>query len=215
MNCSLNWNQECSFKAQWREYKLVSDQMTRNSMDNSIIQHHNSPSCDIHKQAFFFLLLRKSTVFFALIICNFITPCPHALPCMLYLNNEEEKKKNEGFLSNEKEERHTLVRALILSSNPHNESSYLSLHHGRIQECKGKKTQDFIAKTYNLHLTQALSTHSLTRLDSARMLSQGGGSSLRSISSTPRIHPSKSKRMKPHRLDVATDAAYRDIIVTI
>ena len=35
----------------------------------------------------------------------------------------------------EKAESQTLTRSLILSSNAHNESSYLSLHHGRIQEC--------------------------------------------------------------------------------
>jgi hypothetical protein len=81
-----------------------------------------------------------------------------------------------------KEGSQTLARALILSSNAHNESSYLSLHHGRIQECKkGEKNSRFIAKTCNLHLTQALSTHSLPRLDLARMPSQGGGSSLRSL----------------------------------
>jgi hypothetical protein len=71
---------------------------------------------------------------------------------------------------------------LNLSSNTHNKSSYLSLHHGRIQECKGgEKNLRFIAKTCNLHLTQALSTNSLTRFDLARMPSQGGGSSLRSL----------------------------------
>ena len=56
----------------------------------------------------------------------------------------------------------------------------------------------FIAKTCNLHLAQALPTHSLSRFELARMPSQGGGSSLRSISPTPRIHPLKSKWMKPH-----------------
>ena len=65
---------------------------------------------------------------------------------------------------------------------------------------KGRRTQYFIAKTAcNLHLTQGLSTHSLTRLDFARMPYQGGGSSLRSISPTSRVHPSKSKWMKPHK----------------
>jgi hypothetical protein len=63
---------------------------------------------------------------------------------------------------------------------------------------KGIRTQDFIAKTCNLHLTQALSTNSLTALELARMPSQGGGFSLRSIFPTPRIHPSKPIWMKPH-----------------
>ena len=38
--------------------------------------------------------------------------------------------------STEKKDSQTLIRALNLSSNAHNESSYLSPHHGRIQECK-------------------------------------------------------------------------------
>jgi hypothetical protein len=63
-------------------------------------------------------------------------------------------------LSSEREESQTLVRALILSSNAHKKSSYLSLHHMRIQEYKkGEKNSTFIAKTCNLNLTQALSTH--------------------------------------------------------
>jgi hypothetical protein len=38
-----------------------------------------------------------------------------------------------------------------------------------MEECKkGEKNSKFIAKTCNLHLTQALSTHSLTRLDLAK-----------------------------------------------
>ena len=41
-----------------------------------------------------------------------------------------------AFLPSEKDESQTLARALILSLNAHNESSYLSPHHGRIQECK-------------------------------------------------------------------------------
>ena len=43
------------------------------------------------------------------------------------------------------------------------------------------------------------------------MPSQGGGSSLRSIFPASRIHPFKSKWMKPHGLGVAADVAYRDI----
>ena len=58
---------------------------------------------------------------------------------------------------------------------------------------RGKIIQDLLQQTCNLHLTQALSTHLLTRLDSGRMLSQGGGSLLRSISPTFKIHPFKSK----------------------
>jgi hypothetical protein len=46
---------------------------------------------------------------------------------------------------------------------------------------KEEKKSRFIAKTCNLHLTQALSTHSLTRLDLARMASQGGGTSFRNL----------------------------------
>ena len=89
-----------------------------------------------HSQAsILFFLLRKSTVFFIQRLRNFVTPYPRALPCMLYLKNKEEKK-NETFLPSEKEESQTLVRALIFSPNAHNESSYLSLHHVRIQECK-------------------------------------------------------------------------------
>jgi hypothetical protein len=31
---------------------------------------------------------------------NFVASCPHAFPCVLYLKNEEEKrKKNEGILA--------------------------------------------------------------------------------------------------------------------
>ena len=106
-------------------------------MDNLIIYHHNSPRCAIHKQAFFFLLLRKSEVFFSPTLRNFVTPCPHALPCLIYLKNEEEKKeKKKVILPSEKEESQTLARAPILLSNAYNESRYLSLHHGRIQECK-------------------------------------------------------------------------------
>jgi hypothetical protein len=40
-----------------------------------------------------------------------------------------------AFLPSEKEEIQTLARVVILSSNAHNESSYLLLHHGRIQKC--------------------------------------------------------------------------------
>jgi hypothetical protein len=50
----------------------------------------------------------------------------------LNLKNQEKKKKNEALLPNEKEEGQTLVIAIIPSSNAHNKSSYLSLHHGRI-----------------------------------------------------------------------------------
>jgi hypothetical protein len=63
-------------------------------------------------------------VFFALTLYNFVTPS-HALPCLLYLKNEEEKKKNEALLPSEKEENQTLAGTLIFSSNAHNESSYL------------------------------------------------------------------------------------------
>jgi hypothetical protein len=121
-------------------------------------------------------------VFSAPQLQKFVAPCLHALPSALNLKNEEENIKNEAFLPSEKEKSRTLIIALNLSSNTHNKSSYLSLHHGRIQECKrGEKNSRFIAKTCNLHLTQALSTNSLTRLDLARMPSQGGGSSLRSL----------------------------------
>ena len=65
-------------------------------------------------------------MFFAPILHNFVTPRPHTLPYVLYLKNDEENKKNEEFLPSEKEENQTLVRALILSSNAHNESSYLT-----------------------------------------------------------------------------------------
>ena len=44
----------------------------------------------------------------------------------------------------------------------------------------------------------------------ARMPSQEGGSSLKSISPTPRVHPSNSTWMKPHGCGVTTDAAFRD-----
>jgi hypothetical protein len=59
--------------------------------------------------------------------------------------------------------------------------------------------------------TSSLSTHSLTRLDLAKMPSQGGGSSLRSISPTTRVHPSNCKWMKPPGCGVAANTAYRDI----
>ena len=66
--------------------------------------------------------------------------------------------------------------------NAYNELSYLSCHHERFQECKQRKyISIFFIKTCNFHLTQALSTHSSTRLDLARMPSQGGGFSLRSL----------------------------------
>jgi hypothetical protein len=80
-------------------------------------------------------LLHKSAVFFAPTLCNFVTFCFYAIFCVLYLKNEEEKKKNKAFLPSEKEKIQTLARALILSSNTYNEVSYLSLHR-RIQDCK-------------------------------------------------------------------------------
>ena len=132
----LNRNQECYSQAQWGEFKLASKQMLTNSVDNSLIHHQNSPWYDIYKQAFFILLLRKSAVTSASALRNFVTPCPHALLCVFYLKNEEKNIKNEAFLLSEKEESQTLIRALILSSNTHNESRYLSLHHGRIRESK-------------------------------------------------------------------------------
>ena len=48
----------------------------------------------------------------------------------------KKKLKKLKILPSEKEESQTLVRALILSSNVHNKSSYLSFHHERIQEYK-------------------------------------------------------------------------------
>jgi hypothetical protein len=65
-------------------------------------------------------------VFFAPTLRKFVILCPHALPCVLYLKNEEEKQKNEGILPSEMEESQTLLRALIFFSNAHNESSYLT-----------------------------------------------------------------------------------------
>jgi hypothetical protein len=50
---------------------------------------------------------------------------------------------------------------------------------------KGKRTQDFIAK-HLIFTSHKLSAHSLTRLNLARMPSQGGGSTLKSISPTTR-----------------------------
>ena len=127
---------------------------------------------------------------------NFVTSYPHAFPCVLHLKNEEGKKKNEAFLPSEKEESQTLTRALILSSNAHNEASYLSLHHGRIQECKkGEKNSKFIAKTCNLHLTQAHSTYSLTRLDLTWQEYQAKKEAphLGAFVFTSKIHPFTSK----------------------
>jgi hypothetical protein len=49
------------------------------------------------------------------------------------------KKKNEGYLPSKNEETQTLARALIISSHAHNESSYISLYHERIQNCKSRK----------------------------------------------------------------------------
>ena len=77
---------------------------------------------------------------------------------------------------------------------------------------KGRKTQNFNATTCDLHLTQALFTHSLTRLDLARMPSQGGGSLFRSISPTLKVHSFNSKWMKPSGCGVDADTAYHDNI---
>ena len=99
-------------------------------------------------------------VFFALTLHNFVTPCPHALSRVLYLKNEEEKKKNEGFLSCEKEESQTLARALILSSNAHNESSFVS--YSTLGESKsvskGRSTQDLLQK-HAIFTSYKLSSH--------------------------------------------------------
>ena len=118
-------------------------QMTINSIENSIIHHYNWPWCAIHKQTFLFLLLQKSVVFFAQTLCNFVTPYPHAFLCMLYLKNEEEKKKNEEFLSSKKEENQTLIRAIICLQM-HKNSQVMS--HSTMGESKnvskGRKTQD-------------------------------------------------------------------------
>lgn len=65
VNLYLNWNQKCFCKAQWREFKLIIYQMTRNSMDKSLIHDHNSPLCVIYKQTFFFL-------FFTLTLRSFV-----------------------------------------------------------------------------------------------------------------------------------------------
>ena len=165
--------------AQWRELKLASGQKTRNYMNNTLIHHHNSPWCDIHKQAFFFLLLCKFMVFF--------TPqLRHSLFSHLLLRViSQEWRRNEEkwrIFAKWEERESNPCKSSNISSNAHNESSYLSLHYRRIQECnKEEKNSRFIAKTCNLHLTQALSTHSLTRLDLARMPSQEGGSSLKSL----------------------------------
>ena len=94
-------------------------------------RYFTSSWCVIHKQALFFLLLHKSAMFFAPTLHNFITYRPHILPCCVI--SQEWWRKNEGLLPSEKEENQTFVRDLILSSNAHNESSYLSLHHGGIQ----------------------------------------------------------------------------------
>ena len=118
--------------------------MTRNLVEYSIIHHHNWPWSVIDKQTTFFLLLRKFAVWQGLIIiswlaptlCNFISLCPYAFFCVLYLKNEEEKSKNKAFLPSEKEESQTLANALILSSDTYNEYNYLSLHHRIIQDCK-------------------------------------------------------------------------------
>jgi hypothetical protein len=114
------------------------------------------------------------------------------LACFVFKNKE--KKNNEGFLQSEKEESRILSKILILSSDAHNKSSYLSLHHERIQEYKQwKKNSRFIVITFTLHFAQAFCTHSLTRLELARIPSQEGGSSFRNISPTPRVHPSNYK----------------------
>ena len=136
-----------------------------------------------HLQAIVLLLAApQNRGVFAPTLRNFATPYPDTFPCVLYLKNEEEKNKNKAFLPNEKEESQTLAKTLILFSNVHNKLSYLSLHCKRIQECKkGEKNSRCIAKTCNLDLTQALSTHILTRLNLARMPSQAEGSSLRSL----------------------------------
>jgi hypothetical protein len=59
-------------------------------------------------------------------------------------------------LPSEKEESLTLARALILSSNAHNESSYLSFHHGRIQECKKRKN---LLQKHAIFTSHKLSPH--------------------------------------------------------
>jgi hypothetical protein len=81
----------------------------------------------------------------------------------------------------ENEESQTVAKVFSLSSNVQDESSYLSFYHMSIQKCKTKEYNLFIAKICNLHLTQAFSTHSFTRLDLPRMPNQGGGSSFRSL----------------------------------
>jgi hypothetical protein len=94
----------------------------------------------------------------------------------------EEIRRNHAFLPSEKEESRTFIIALI-SLRIHTLSQAIS--HSTTGESKsareGRRTQDLLQNTCNLNLTQALSTNSLTRLDLARMPSQGGGSSLRSL----------------------------------
>lgn len=64
-----------------------------------------------------------------MIFCNFGTSYLHALPCVLYLKNEEEHIQTEGFLPSQKEESEILAKALIIASNAYNESNYLTLPH--------------------------------------------------------------------------------------
>ena len=190
MNLHLNGNQECSSQAQWCESKLASEQMMKFFADNSIIYYQNSPWHVIHKQAFFFLLLRKSAVFFAPTLCNFVTPCPHALPCASYFKNEEEKKKNEAFLPSEKEESQTLARALI-SLQMHTMSQVIS--HSTTRESKsvrkGRRTQDLL-QNHAIFTSHKLFPHTHSQDLTWQMPSQGRGSSLRRPSPHPRfIHP--------------------------
>lgn len=135
-----------------------------------MIFHHNWPWCAIHMQIFF-LLFWQPWCFCTWRLCNFVIPCPHALFCVLYLKNEEEKRKNEAF-SSEKEEPNP-TRALIFYLIAYNESSYLQHHMVESKSVsKWNKTQDFIAKTCNRHLTHALSTHIFSMLDLAKMSNQ-------------------------------------------
>ena len=70
MKLKLKWNQKCSSQAQWYKSKHESGKMTRNSVDNSINHHHNSPWCGLQELLFFILLRRKTAVFS---LRNFVT----------------------------------------------------------------------------------------------------------------------------------------------
>ena len=83
---------------------------------------------------------------------------------------------------NEKESSQTLTKTLILSSNVHTESNYLSLQHGESKSLSKWNELMIYWKISNSNLTQAVSAHSRTRLDVTWMPSQGGGSPIRNLS---------------------------------